>query len=69
MSDEAHAGDIVAVTGLPDPEIGDTIADFLNPVALERIAVDEPTLSMKFTINSSPLVGQHGKYRHQPKSA
>ncbi len=61
-SDEAQAGDIVAVTGLPDPEIGDTIADFLNPVALERIAVDEPTLSMKFTINSSPLVGQHGKF-------
>ena len=61
-SDEAQAGDIVAVTGLPDPEIGDTIADILNPVALERIAVDEPTLSMKFTINSSPLVGQHGKF-------
>ncbi|RLS68734.1 MAG: translational GTPase TypA [Planctomycetota bacterium] len=61
-SEEAQAGDIVAVTGLPDPEIGDTIADILNPVALERIAVDEPTLSMKFTINSSPLVGQHGKF-------
>ncbi len=61
-SDEAQAGDIVAVTGLPDPEIGDTIADALNPIALERIAVDEPTLSMKFTINSSPLVGQHGKF-------
>jgi GTP-binding protein len=61
-SDEAQAGDIVAVTGLPDPEIGDTIADPMNPVALERIAVDEPTLSMKFTINSSPLAGQHGKF-------
>jgi GTP-binding protein len=61
-SEEAQAGDIVAVTGLPDPEIGDTIADPLNPVALERIAVDEPTLSMKFTINSSPLAGQHGKF-------
>ena len=59
---EASAGDIVAITGIPDPEIGDTIADPLNPVALERIAVDEPTLSMKFTINSSPLAGQHGKY-------
>lgn len=59
---EAFAGDIVAVTGLPDPEIGDTIADPLNPVALIRIAVDEPTLSMKFTVNSSPLAGQHGKY-------
>lgn len=61
-ADEAQAGDIVAVTGLPDPEIGDTIADPLNPVALERIAVDEPTLAMKFTINSSPLAGQHGKF-------
>jgi GTP-binding protein len=61
-SELAQAGDIVAVTGLPDPEIGDTIADPANPVALERIAVDEPTLSMKFTINSSPLAGQHGKF-------
>lgn len=61
-AEEACAGDIVAVIGLPEPEIGDTIADPLNPVALERIAVDEPTLSMKFTINSSPLAGQHGKF-------
>lgn len=61
-AEEASAGDIVAVIGLPDPEIGDTIADPLTPVALERIAVDEPTLSMKFTINSSPLAGQHGKF-------
>ncbi len=59
---EASAGDIVAVIGLPDPEIGDTIADPANPVALERVAIDEPTLSMKFTINSSPLAGQHGKF-------
>ncbi|MEZ6041333.1 MAG: translational GTPase TypA [Planctomycetaceae bacterium] len=61
-AEEAQAGDIVAVVGLPDPEIGDTIADPANPVALQRIAVDEPTLSMKFTINSSPLAGQHGKF-------
>ncbi|MCA9085774.1 MAG: translational GTPase TypA [Planctomycetaceae bacterium] len=61
-ADEATAGDIVAVVGLEDPEIGDTIADPEKPVALERIEVDEPTLSMKFTINSSPLAGQHGKY-------
>ncbi|MCA9064334.1 MAG: translational GTPase TypA [Planctomycetaceae bacterium] len=61
-AEEASAGDIVAVIGLPDPKIGDTIADPANPVALPRIAVDEPTLSMKFTINSSPLAGQHGKF-------
>jgi GTP-binding protein len=61
-AESASAGDIVALIGLPDPEIGDTVADPDNSVALERIAVDEPTLSMTFTINSSPLAGQHGKY-------
>ncbi|MBA3313981.1 MAG: translational GTPase TypA [Planctomycetota bacterium] len=59
---EASAGDIVAVTGLPDPEIGDTVADRERPTALPRFAVDEPTLSMLFTINSSPFAGQDGKY-------
>lgn len=59
---EASAGDIVAVVGLDEPEIGDTVADVDNPIALKRIEVDEPTLSMKFTINSSPLAGQHGKF-------
>lgn len=58
--DVAEAGDIVALTGLPDPEIGDTVACPQNPVALERIAVDEPTLSMLFTINNSPLAGKDG---------
>jgi GTP-binding protein len=60
--DEATAGDIVALTGLPDPEIGDTVACPENPVALERISVDEPTLTMLFTINSSPLAGRDGKF-------
>lgn len=59
---EAFAGDIVAITGLPDPEIGDTVADRDKPIALERFPVDEPTLSMLFTINSSPFAGQDGKY-------
>lgn len=58
--EEASAGDIVALTGLEKPEIGDTVADPLNPIALPRISVDEPTLSMLFTINSSPLAGQNG---------
>jgi GTP-binding protein len=57
---EATAGDIVALIGLEKPEIGDTVADPLNPIALPRISVDEPTLSMLFTINSSPLAGQCG---------
>lgn len=58
--EEAFAGDIIALTGLEKPEIGDTVADPLNPIALPRISVDEPTLSMLFTINSSPLAGQTG---------
>jgi len=59
---KAEAGDIVALTGLPDPEIGDTIATSEDPIPLERIKVDAPTLSMIFTINSSPLAGRDGKY-------
>lgn len=56
----AEAGDIVALTGLGEAEIGDTIADPANAIALPRITVDEPTLSMVFTINSSPLTGRSG---------
>ncbi len=55
---EAGAGDIVAVVGLASVDIGDTIADAEAPVALPRIEVDEPTLSMLFTINDSPLTGE-----------
>jgi GTP-binding protein len=60
--EEATAGDIVAITGLIDPEIGDTVASLENPEPLERIAVDEPTLSMLFTINNGPLAGREGKF-------
>ncbi|MEX0716752.1 MAG: translational GTPase TypA [Planctomycetaceae bacterium] len=60
--DEAAAGDIVALIGLPEPEIGDTVACRVQPRALTRISVDEPTLSMLFTINSSPLSGRDGKF-------
>jgi GTP-binding protein len=52
----------VALVGLPDPEIGDTVACRERPAALKRISVDEPTLSMVFTINNSPLAGRDGKY-------
>ena len=60
--DEVVCGDICAVVGIEGFEIGDTIADFENPEALPPIAVDEPTMSMLFTINSAPVVGKDGKY-------
>ena len=60
--DEVECGDICAVVGMEGFEIGDTIADYDNPEALPPIAVDEPTLSMLFTINNSPFFGQDGKY-------
>lgn len=61
-AESASSGDIVALVGLPNPEIGDTVCYWENPRALPRIKVDEPTLSMQFTINSSPLAGKDGKY-------
>jgi GTP-binding protein len=57
---EVGAGDICAVVGLDDVDIGDTVADFENAVALPPIAVDEPTLDMVFRINDSPFAGQDG---------
>ena len=60
--DEINAGDICAVVGLENFEIGDTISDFDNPEALPSIAIDEPTMSMLFTINNSPFFGKEGKY-------
>ena len=57
-ADEASAGDLVALIGLGDASIGDTIADVDKPSALPRLTVDEPTLSMTFTVNSSPLAGR-----------
>ncbi|PHN05207.1 translational GTPase TypA [Flavilitoribacter nigricans] len=60
--EEVKAGDICAVFGVEGFEIGDTIADFDQPEALPTIAIDEPTLSMVFTINDSPFFGQEGKF-------
>ena len=60
--EEARCGDICAVVGIDGFEIGDTIADFEHPEALEPIAIDEPTMSMLFTINNSPFFGKDGKY-------
>ena len=59
---EVSSGDICAVVGLENFEIGDTICDFENPEALPTIAIDEPTMSMLFTINDSPIFGKEGKY-------
>ena len=56
------AGDICAVTGIDDFEIGDTITDVENPEALKRISIDEPTMNMLFTINNSPFFGKEGKF-------
>ena len=59
---EVQAGDICALVGLEGFEIGDTVADFENPEALKTIAIDEPTMSMLFTINDSPFFGKDGKF-------
>ena len=60
--EEASAGDIVAVAGFEGIEIGDTIADWQNPVALTPVTVDEPTLKMAFKVNDSPFGGKEGKF-------
>jgi len=62
MKETISAGEICAVFGIDDFDIGDTIADFENPEGLEPIKIDEPTMSMLFTINNSPFFGQDGKY-------
>jgi GTP-binding protein len=61
-ADEVSAGDVCAVVGLDEPDIGDTVADPESPVALPPIKVDEPTLDMIFRINDSPFSGQEGTY-------
>lgn len=61
-TDAVSSGDICAVVGLENFEIGDTICDFENPEPLPTIAIDEPTMSMLFTINDSPFFGKEGKF-------
>ncbi|RIV72124.1 translational GTPase TypA [Flagellimonas aequoris] len=59
---EVVAGDICAIVGMEGFDIGDTVADFENPEKLKSIAIDEPTMSMLFTINDSPFFGKDGKF-------
>ena len=59
---KVRSGDLCAIIGLDDFEIGDTLSDLENPEAVTRIEVDEPTMSMLFTINNSPFFGKEGKF-------
>jgi len=61
-AEQVQSGEICAVTGLDDFEIGDTLTDFENPEPMPRIAIDEPTMNMLFTINNSPFFGKEGKF-------
>jgi GTP-binding protein len=58
----AGAGDVVAVSGMPEVQIGDTLADLQNPTALTRISVEPPTIKVRFYVNSSPFAGKAGKF-------
>lgn len=59
---EAQAGDIVAISGIPDITIGETIADAISPVALPLLSIEEPTVKMTFCVNDSPFGGQEGQF-------
>ena len=59
---EAEAGDIVAIAGMETVDVGDTVCDPVNPVALDPMHVEEPTLTVVFSVNDSPLAGQEGKH-------
>jgi GTP-binding protein len=61
-TEEAAAGDIIAIAGMEDVDIGETFADPSDPSSLPFVAIEEPTLSMNFSINNSPFAGQEGKY-------
>lgn len=61
-TEQAAAGEIVAVAGLDEVSIGDTIADIDRPVALPRVSIDEPTVQMTFSVNNSPFAGREGKF-------
>ncbi len=60
---EAHAGDIIALSGIPDIAIGETIADPLNPIALPVLDIEQSTVSMSFGVNTSPFAGREGEFK------
>ncbi|MFM7841300.1 MAG: translational GTPase TypA, partial [Nitrospira sp.] len=60
--EQAEAGEIVVVSGLPDIGIGETIADATEPIALPPVTIDEPTVQMTFAVNTSPFAGREGKF-------
>ncbi len=62
-ADEASAGDVVAIAGIPDIMIGETVADVENPLVLPLLGIEEPTIRMTFSVNSSPFAGQEGKFK------
>lgn len=59
---EASAGDVIAIAGMEDVDIGETVTDAADPTPLEFVTIEEPTLSMNFVVNNSPFAGQEGKY-------
>ena len=61
--EEAHAGDIIALSGIPDITIGETIADPLNPITLPVLDIEESTVRMNFSVNTSPLAGLEGEFK------
>ncbi len=62
-AEQAQAGDIVSISGIPDATIGETIADIDNPIALPLLDIEEPTIQMSFSVNSSPFAGQEGEFK------
>jgi len=62
-AEEVSAGDIMAISGIPEPVIGETIADVNNPIALPLLDIEEPTIQMSFVVNDSPFSGKEGKFK------
>ncbi len=66
--EEAYAGDLVAVSGMEDINVGETVCPIEHQEALPVLRIDEPTLQMEFVVNNSPFAGREGKYRNIKKN-